>query len=763
MLLIGYYFSLPQELFKEPTATIVESREGKLLGAHIASDGQWRFPSSDHIPERFEQCILHFEDAYFYKHPGFNPVAIGKAFIQNIKAGSVVRGGSTLTQQVIRLSRKGQKRSYFEKCIEIILATRLEFKYSKKEILNLYCANAPFGGNVVGLEMAAYRYYGRKPAELSWAENATLAVLPNAPSLIYPGKNQKRLLKKRNRLLLKLYNKQIIDKLTYELAIQEDLPQKPYNLPNLAPHLTAKATKEHNGKRVQTSINFNLQHQVNQIVKQHYNQLQQNHIFNAAVLVMDIETRKIEAYVGNTPTTAEHQNNVDIITANRSTGSIIKPLLYATMLDKGELLPNELVPDIPTNINGYQPENYNESYQGAVPASQALARSLNIPAVKLLQNYGLHRFRDELDYYQIKGIKSTADHYGLSLILGGAEASLWDLCKVYAYMGGTLNHYIANESQYFTNELQSPSYLKTKTSNFGKLKFDKNALGAGSIWSTFEALKKVNRPEGDEAWQFYDSSKKIAWKTGTSFGNRDAWAIGLSTNKVVGVWVGNADGEGRPELTGIKSAAPILFDVFNLIDTPNWFSTPYDDLSEVNICKKSGKIATDICPIKESFVPNLGKNASACTHHKLIHLNQNETHSVNANCYPTHQIVTKSWFTLPPVEAFYYKKNHSDYKATPPLLKECTSEASQSMQFIYPNSNASIYLPKDFNEKQNEVILKIAHQKSDTSLFWYVNDTYLGSTQKFHEIPLLIEPGNYTILAVDEAGNSISRKLEVKE
>ena len=382
--LIFYAFCLPKKLFNKPTATVIESSEGELLGAQIASDGQWRFPKSDSIPTKFEHCIIQFEDAHFYQHPGFNPVSIFKALKSNLNKGAVVRGGSTITQQVIRLSRNGKSRTYFEKLKELLLATRLEISTSKKDILNYYASNAPFGGNVVGIDVASWRYFGVQPHQLSWAESATLAVLPNAPSLIYPGKNQQKLFKKRNRLLNKLCREKIIDTLTYQLAIQESLPQKPFPLPQIAPHLLQKIARSNRGKRIQTSIKLRLQENVNTIVKQHHAILKQNEVHNMAVLVLDIKTKKVLSYVGNTPTSKENQKDVNIIDAPRSTGSVLKPLLYMAMLDKGELLPDTLVPDIPTTIADYKPENFNLQYTGAVPAKKALAKSLNIPAVRML-------------------------------------------------------------------------------------------------------------------------------------------------------------------------------------------------------------------------------------------------------------------------------------------------------------------------------------------------------------------------------------------
>ncbi|WP_459210474.1 penicillin-binding protein 1C [Aquimarina rhabdastrellae] len=763
ILLVWYYFSISFPLFNDPTATVIQSREGILLGAKIAKDGQWRFPEIDSVPYKFEQSLLAFEDQQFYRHFGFNPIAITQALIENIKAQKVVRGGSTLTQQVIRLSRKGKKRTYIEKMIELILATRLELGVSKNEILKLYASHAPFGGNVVGLDMAAWRYFGLPANQLSWAESATLAVLPNAPALIYPGKNQLKLKRKRDHVLKTLWEQGTIDLLTYELALEENLPQKPYALPQIAPHALMQIAKQNEGMRVQASIKYDLQKQINTIVRQHYEIQKQNEVYNMAVVVIDVSTREVLSYVGNTPTDKQHQKDVDIIQAPRSTGSTLKPLLYAAMLDKGELLPEQLVPDIPTVIAGYSPENYDETYNGAVPANRALARSLNIPAVRLLQQYGLARFREEIQAYKIKDLKFSADHYGLSLILGGAEASLWDLCKTYAGLTGTLNHYQKTSSEYYTQEFVDPKLIKTGTIDFGKKVKEEPIVGAGSIWLTYEAMKEVNRPEGDEAWEFYDSSRQIAWKTGTSFGNRDAWAIGTTSDYVVGVWVGNADGEGRPELTGVHSAAPVLFDVFNLLPRSKWFETPYDDVVKVEVCTKSGFLASAICPKKEVLVPQLGNKMNSCPYHQQIHLDAQRQYRVNSSCEPVAQIQQASWFVLPPLMAYYYKNTDATYKALPPYRSDCQVDEQKIMDFIFPKERGSVFLARDFNGKVNEVILKVAHTQPKTKVFWYLDNQFLGTTQQFHEMPILPSIGKHMITVLDEYGNEIKRVLEVKE
>ncbi|MGS2727729.1 penicillin-binding protein 1C [Psychroserpens sp. BH13MA-6] len=762
VLLIAYAFCLPKQLFEDPTSTVITSENNQLLGAQIASDGQWRFPYNDSIPEKFETCIVQFEDAYFYDHPGFNPISIFKALKQNLSSGEVQRGGSTLTQQVIRLSRKGTSRTYLEKAKEIILATRLELRESKKDILAYYCSNAPFGGNVIGLDAAAWRYFNRDAHQLSWAENATLAVLPNAPSLIYPGKNQERLLKKRNRLLLKLLNNQIIDSLTYELSIAEHLPTKPYALPQIAPHLLQKVAQIHRGERIQTTIDLTLQERANTIVQKHYNLLKQNEIHNAAVLVLDVHSRKVLAYVGNTPSDRAHQKDVDIIDKPRSTGSILKPFLYAAMLDSGDLLPNTLVKDIPTQFGSYHPENFNQTYDGVVPASHALSRSLNVPAVRMLQDFGLDRFHEYLSQLQLKDLKYHANHYGLSLILGGAESNLWDLCKSYAALSSTLNHFSETSSEYYSNEFLEPVLMANTTIDFGEKTTHKTLYDAASIYLTYESLKKVNRPQGDESWEFYDSAKQIAWKTGTSFGFRDAWAIGTTKDFVVGVWVGNADGEGRPGLVGVQTAAPILFDVFDVLPHSEWFSKPFDEMQEVSICSKSGHRASIICDETElTYIQNSGLKTAPCPYHVLAHVDPTETYQVNSSCESINDIKHQPWFVLDPIEAHYYKNKNPFYKPLPKLRLDCQGNTQSSMAFIYPKKDNIHYLPRDFNGKTNDMVLKIAHSKPESKVFWYLDNTYLGETKDIHEWAITPTVGEHIITVVDEYGNESQRRISI--
>lgn len=762
-LFVLWIFCLPSTLFEEPSSTVVESKEGELLGARIADDGQWRFPKMDSVPYRFEQALLFFEDEHFHSHPGFNPVSIGKAVWANLTTKKR-RGGSTLTQQVIRLSRKNRGRTYTEKLVELFMATRLEAGFSKKEILNLYATHAPYGGNVVGLETASWRYFGIPANELSWGQSAALAILPNAPALIFPGKNEELLRAKRDRLLYKLYSKGIIDSLTYELAIEEQLPGKPHVLPQLAPHLAEKIKREHPGKRVVTTIDANLQRNVNAIVREHHTVLSQNEIYNVAVLLLDIETRDVVAYVGNSPASNQHDPYVNIIHRPRSTGSILKPFLYTAALDGGELLPNMLLTDVPTVINGYHPQNFNKQFHGAVPASEALSRSLNIPAVRLLRSYGLTRFHNRLQEMNFKQLDKPANYYGLSLILGGGESSLWEITKAYAGLASTLNYFNASSSAYREHEYVEPNYLQRASISFGKEQNRPTVFDAGSIYATFEAMQNVNRPEGEVNWNYFSSSQQIAWKTGTSFGFKDAWAVGVTPKYAIGVWVGNADGEGRPGLTGIQAAAPVLFDVLSLLPSTDWFAIPFDEMEEAELCERSGHLASVYCGKTVSqFIPKNGIKTAPCPYHQQVFLAMDEAFRVNSSCYELSEMEQKTWFALPPLQEYYYAAMHPEYRPLPPFREDCLRDGESLMEFIFPKPNETILLARDFDMQAGEVVIQLAHRDPATKVYWYLDDIYLGMTETFHQLPLHPLPGKYLLTAVDEKGNEIKRRIQIEK
>ncbi|MDE5419167.1 penicillin-binding protein 1C [Labilibaculum sp. DW002] len=759
---VGFWFSIPDKLFNDPTSTILFSREGNLLGARIATDGQWRFPESKEVPEKFEKALLTFEDNYFYSHFGVNPVSMGRAFIQNVKAGRVVSGGSTLSMQLIRISRKGKGRTVYQKIVEIIKSFRLELGYSKKEILALYASHAPFGGNVVGLEAASWRFFGRSASELSWAEASTLAVLPNAPSLIYPGKNGEKLRKKRNRLLNRLRDKEIIDSTTCELAKLEDIPRQVHALPMIAPHLLDQANKEYTGERIKSSIQYRLQLQVNEIVKKHQRNLEANQIYNMAVLVLDVKSGQSIAYVGNTNKQGKenHANQVDVIRAPRSTGSILKPFLFASMLNSGEILPRTLVPDIPTQIAGYSPKNFNLRYDGAVPARKALSRSLNVPSVRMLRSFGVERFHYTMKKLGMLRLNRPSGHYGLSLILGGAEGELWNLCGIYSGLARGLKHYNSDKC-YYSNDIRKPSYRLQDTVLHGK-KEAHALLSAASIYQTFDALLEVNRPDGENGWKSFSSSRKVAWKTGTSFGFRDAWAIGTTPDYVVGVWVGNADGEGRPGLTGVGAAAPVMFDVFNILPTGSWFDIPFEEMEEIQVCRESGNRASRWCETVDTMlVCNAGLETLSCPFHKRIHLDKTKRYQVNSSCEEPKNMHHVNWFVLPPAMEWYYKKRNALYRSLPPFREDCSGHNQIAMEIIYPKGNDQIFVPVDLDGMLGKVVFEIAHHDPEAEVFWHVDGDFIGTTTQFHQIELSPDQGEHLLTLVDNLGNTLNKKFTI--
>lgn len=761
-----FWFSLPSPLFKDPTSTIVEDKDGLLIGARIAADGQWRFPSNGKVPGKFEKALMTFEDRYFYFHNGINPVSTFRAVVQDIRARKIISGGSTITMQVIRLARKGQNRTVFEKIIEAFLAVRLELTHKKSEILALYAANAPFGGNIVGLEAASWRYFGKSPDKLSWAEAATLAVLPNSPSLIYPGKNQDKLFTKRNKLLAELHKCKFITNDEYWLAINEPLPGKPYPLPQKSLHIVDRAIKDgYKGGRVKTTLDGYLQELTKSTIDRYYEKYSANKVNNAAALVLDVETGNVLAYVGNTSDQQhpEYGCNVDIITSERSTGSILKPFLYASMLSDGQILPNSLVPDIPIQLGSFIPENFSLTYDGAVPAKKALSRSLNVPAVKMLQTYGINRFNYMLKKIGISTLHKPPGHYGLAIILGGAEANLWDLAGCYASMARTLNHYQTFNSRYSKYDYHSPEYIYQETPK-SEVGTDKSSiLSASSLWFTFEAMNEVSRPDEDAEWQQF-ASGKIAWKTGTSYGSRDAWAIGCNPKYVVAVWVGNSDGEGRPGMTGLTYAAPIMFEVFKSLKPSGWFYPPYDDMVRIGVCRESGYKATQMCEnVDTVWVSKSGIKSPDCPYHQIVMLDPTGKWRVNSDCQPVSTMVFRKWFVLPPVMEYFYKMKNPFYNVLPPYREDCMlhDNGGFSIEMIYPKDNSRIYIPVDVNGTREKVVFKAAHHIDGLKIYWYLDGTFIGITSDFHQMGLSPPAGMHKLTLVDQKGENITVNFEI--
>lgn len=758
---LAFWWSLPNPLFRAPHASILLTRDGELLGARIASDEQWRFPPLQQVPEKFRAAVINYEDRRFAWHPGVDPLALARAMLLNLKQGQVVSGASTLSMQVIRLARTNPARTYLEKFVEMFLAVRLEAGYSKDEILALYANHAPFGGNVVGLEAASWRYFGRAPDKLSWAENATLAVLPNSPALIHPGRNRASLRAKRDGLLRALYVAGHLTQLDLDLALREPLPEQPLALPTHAPHLleTLRFEAADNQHRFHTTLDRRTQLAAQEIVAQHMQTLTLQGIHNAAALVIDNQSFEVLAYIGNARWSVANERGyaVDILRRARSTGSILKPLLFASMLQAGEILPTTLVADVPTQYSGYIPENMDKLYRGAVPAQVALAHSLNVPAVRMLKEHGVNRFYDFLQHLGMSSLRRRPEEYGLTLILGGAEGTLWDVAGMYANLAQVAMQPVVATPYYRRLALLRDAETRTP---------QRSELGAASAWLTLNALLEVTRPGEEGHWRNFASTQKIAWKTGTSFGQRDAWAVGVTPRYTVGVWVGNASGEGRANLSGAASAAPILFQLFNRLDASEWFAEPREQMREVEVCRDDGYLSNGACATQKQWAPADAHFERVSPYHFRVHLDSSGTWRVHARCESVGRMRHADWFVLPPGQEFYYRRQRADYRLLPAYRPDCRAQVNADegrgpIDFLYPNLGTRLYIPIDLAARRGRTVFEAVHRESGATLHWHLDDEFLGSTQTFHQQALDITAGTHVITVVDQHGNRLARRFEV--
>lgn len=738
-LLAAWWMSLPRTLFDVPYATVLESREGELLGARIASDGQWRFPKRDAVPHKFRQAVIAFEDERFPYHPGVDPVALVRALAQNLSRREVVSGASTLSMQVVRLSRHNPPRTYLEKLTEMVRATRLEARFSKDEILALWAAHAPFGGNVVGLEAASWRYFGRPPHALSWAESAALAVLPNAPSTILPGRAESTFRAKRDRLLDKLLARGDLDTLQWRLSLLEPLPSAPQPLPDVARHALDRQVERFPEQRMRTSLVAAYQRAVQERVNRRIAELSGNEVFNAAVLVVDLATGEVPVYVGNTTLPEVPGAAIDMLEVPRSTGSILKPFLFSACFEAGQLGPKSLVPDIPTRLGNYTPRNFDREYRGAVTVEEALRRSLNIPAVRVLQDYGLGRFYRYVEGLGVKDLRWEAAHYGLAFILGGAEIRPTQIAEAYYHWLQPVRSFPGPMRGVFGSPVPQPS-------------------GPRDAEATMQALGAMTTLVRPLAWEHWKPWRPLAWKTGTSFGHRDAWAVGTDGRWLVVVWTGNADNEGRPGLIGVESSAPLLFEVMDVLPDGAFFNPVQRGVRHVDVCGHSGFQAGPHCRVIErARVPSNG--LAPCSFCAPICINAAGERVVKS-CDPTAR--DTSWFVMPASMQWYYRQHGGALPPLPPWNAACrVDEQEEVMAWLYPSPGEVVQRTRDFDGRLGAVVLEVGHREAGSTVFWYDNDRFLGQTQAPHQLQVPLAPGPHRLSAVDGSGNAIHVPIHV--
>jgi len=757
LLFLVYLFWPLGPLFDRPLSPVLYSEDGRLLGARLASDGQWRFPRESTIPEKYYRAVLQFEDRRFYLHPGVDPMAIVRAAWQNLMAGEVRSGASTITMQVARLAGGSGRRTLGRKIKETLLALKLEARYSKKEILGLFAANAPFGSNLVGIEAASWFYFGRSPEDLSWAEACFLAVLPKNPNLVSGEQGWPALRAKRDRLLQRLRNRGLIDEVELSLAVAESLPSGLRPVPRQAEHLLDSLARDPARKTpFRSFIRSDLQRRLSLAAESYGEKLLNRGIRNLAAVIIDNRKGAVVAYVGNIGLdrnfdTAQY---VDVARSPRSTGSILKPFLYASMLQEGLITSEMLIPDIPTRYEGFRPKNFDRRFRGAVPARTALAWSLNVPAVRMLHQFGIPRFKNTLTSWGMSTLFRPADDYGLSLILGGAEGQLLEITSIYAGMGR-----LALGLEGAARKIRLLQDEKPVTTGL-------RDLSRGAAYLTLEALTEVNRPDEEGYWRNFSSARWVAWKTGTSFGLKDAWAIGVTPNYTVGVWAGNADGEGRPEITGLAAAAPFLFEVLGFLDTGGEIPRPGQALKPVLVCADSGYLAGELCPKKTTWLPVESHFDRGCSFHQLVHLDPSGKFRVDSRVESVARMRSEAWFVLPPAQEYYYRPHHPEYRPLPPFKKNQgieveVADGARVMNLLYPEPGTAVYVPIELDGQPGEVVLEAVHRQEGAVIHWHLDEDYLVSTRHFHRVSVNPVPGEHVLVLVDGEGRRLVRRFTV--
>nr|WP_259443283.1 penicillin-binding protein 1C [Campylobacter lari] len=695
-------------MFKGTYSKVLLDKNKEILSVFLDSNEQWHL-ESEFIPQKLKSAVILYEDKNFYSHYGVDFLALIRAFKNNLFS-SKRSGASTISMQTIKLLEQN-KRTYFNKFNEIIKAFALESACEKDEILKLYLNNAPYGGNLVGVASAGLFYFEKDLKDLTWSEAALLAVLPNNPGLINLEKNKDRLLKKRNALLDRLFEKGYFSKDILTLAKAEKLPSFKTRK-NLAPHLARRllADKE----QIVSSIDKKIQIKFEEKAKEYSYKLQQKGIKNLAILLADAKTNKVLAYVGsNDFYDFASFGQVDGVIAKRSVGSTLKPLLFAFAIDEGLIVPESLMLDVPTFFSNFAPQNANKKYHGFISAKESLQKSLNVPFVSLLAEYGYEKF-----FYKLKDILDFEDEnfkkYGLSLILGTKEFSLEDMVKIYLGLGNYGNF---KELLYEENAF---------------IKKDKKLISDGASFLTLQTLKDLDRT----GLRQYDFNTIISWKTGTSYGRKDAWAIGTSPKYTLGVWVGNFNGEANANLYGVSIAGELFFELLSLLDGINLEFEKPNDLVSIKIENQTGYRYDYKFDFKEVLYPQSANVLRTSPFLKEVFMYKNkEINSLDENFIHAKK---KIILNLPShAQAFFAKEKHN------------LPSFNQKLKIIYPLNNLNIILPKDLKSKQ-KLLVKISNPKKE-KLFWYLNQELIFEGKE-ESLALNLKKGKYTINIISENG-----------
>jgi len=722
-LALNRIFPLPDRI---EYSTIVTDNKGEVIHAFLTRDQQWRMKTDlAEISPLLRKTIIEKEDKYFYYHPGINPLAMLRALGRNILAMRRTSGASTITMQVAR-ELEPKRRTYWNKLVEVFRAFQLEWKYSKDEILQLYLNKVPYGGNIQGVKSASILYFGKNPDHLSLAEITALSVIPNRPSTLVMGKRNDLIVAERNKWLRRWAKEKVFTPKEIEDALAEPLIARRGTVPQLVPQLALKLKKS--GRDiVHTTIDLNMQLKIEKLVKDYSRTLALKNIRNAAVIVLDNKTHRAVSYVGSADFhDSSDGGQVNGAAAIRQPGSTLKPLLYGLCIDAGLLTPKMTIMDVPVNFDGYVPENYDRTFNGYVTMEYALEHSLNIPAVRSLKALGPDVLIRKLSMCDFRQVNKDRGKLGLSMILGGCGATLEELTGMYSIFanGGRWVR-----PQYTTDD--SAAAMPARFRNAWRPADGPDPAGGRRVLSSAAAfmindiLSKVNRPDFPVSWQTTVHLPKVAWKTGTSYGRRDAWSIGYNMKYTVGIWVGNFSGVGIPELSGANVATPLLFTVFNTIDyddDASWFAQP-EDCDIRKVCTETGLPPGDYCDhlVTDYFIP-LVSPSKKCDNMQEVYVSADEKVSYCRVCLPEAGYKKKIYKVVPPEMKDYFEANKIAYVPIPPHNPACEKMFAEGGPVVISPTNGSEYL---INRKDPEPVQLRCKVGNDVGrVYWYINDHF---------------------------------------
>lgn len=740
--ILSWIFPLPDKI---EYSTIITDSKGEVINAYLTKDQKWRMKTElNEISPLLRKTIIAKEDKYFNSHPGINPIAITKAFFRNVFRMKTVSGASTITMQVAR-ALEHRKRNIGSKIIETFRAFQLELKYSKNEILQMYLNLDPYGGNIEGVKSASILYFNKNPDHLSLAEITALSIIPNRPSSLVIGKNNNLIVQERNKWLRKFAVDKVFTQKEIEDALAEPLIATRGTVPHYLPHLSYKL-KLQGGDIVRTNIIMNTQMKTEKLVEDYVRALKLKNIKNAAVVVIDNKTHKVITYVGSSnfhDTTDGGQ--VNGAAAVREPGSTLKPLLYGLCIDEGLETPKMTITDVEVNYAGYSPENYDKKFNGYVTVEYSLEHSLNIPAVKSLKLLGKDKLVQKLASCDFKQIKKDQSKLGLSMILGGCGATLEELTGLFSVF--------ANEGVYI-----SPSYTQNDTS-FVK----KRIISSAANYMITDILSRVNRPDFPLNWQATEHMPKIAWKTGTSYGRRDAWSIGYNKSYTIGVWVGNFSGIGVADLSGANVATPLLFKIFNTIDYDSdeeWFMMP-EDCEQRKVCSETGLLPTDHCNniVMDYFIPMISP-ARQCDNSQEIMISADEKISYCKNCVPETGYKKKWYKIIDPEMQAWMEENKMAYEKIPPHNPDCEKIFKEGVPLIVSPNNNTEYL---INKKDREPLQLVCKTSNDVSkVYWYINNKFYKASSVGEKQFFIPDEGPVKISCTDDKGRNKDIWITVK-